>query len=88
MKKSKKVNTKAQIHSTLNDISDEVWAAKDADTCRQIICDHIEKSGINQSDKDVITNTVRTKKSLTAVWQYFANSLMKYEGLGVINANK
>lgn len=72
------------VCSTLNGICDAVWAAENAATCQRIIIDHVEKSSIKQQDKDTIISTVRTKHALVDVWAYFSNSLMKYEGLGIV----
>lgn len=83
-KKEKTKKRNIQIHSILNMICDDVWACKDAEKCKQIIIEHVEKSVINQQDKDAIMDNVRTKTTLTTVQMYFANSLLQYEGLGVI----
>lgn len=81
-KETKKRNI--EITSILNGIRDKVWACKDSDACKTLIIDYVTASEINQKDKDAITSTVRSKRNINEVHMYFANSLLQYEGLGVI----
>ena len=80
-----KKESKISLTSILNNITQDVWKSKDAATAKELISTYVAKSGINQTDKDIMLDTLKDKHTLIDVQQYFANALLKYEGLGVIN---
>lgn len=67
--------------SKLEKIIQQAWAEKDLDKAKQIVINFISDSKIKS--KDQIINTVKEQKSKGRFDQYLANSLLKFEKLGL-----
>ena len=67
--------------STLATITSSVWEAKTATEAKDVIINYLE--GTRIKDKDSMIATVKGLPTLTKVWQYFANALLKFEALGL-----
>lgn len=65
--------------STLANITSEVWATKTADEAKSSIINYLNTTRVK--DKDRMIADVNALKLLDKVWRYFANSLLKFEGL-------
>jgi len=72
-----------QIESTLAKIANVVFETKDFKLAQQTALDHLEKSGIKESDKRNMIEEISKAKNLQRLQIYCANALLKYEGLGV-----
>jgi hypothetical protein len=72
-----------QIESTLAKIANVVFETKDFKLAQQTALDHLEKSGIKESDKRNMIDEISKAKNLQRLQVYCANALLKYEGLGV-----
>ena len=70
-----------KILSTLNEIANEVFLAKDWKTAQNPFIEHVSKT--NVKDKDKMIDEVSKMTTLQAIQRYTANALLKYEGLGV-----
>ena len=69
--------------STLVSIAEAVFSATDMDTARIRFIQHVEKSRVNEADKEKMIATMKGLKSLVAIYRYTANALLKYEGMGL-----
>ena len=67
--------------STLNSITEQVWSAKTAQEAKTTIISYLEST--NVKDKKKMIWDVSQLNNLTRVQFYFANSLLKFEGMGV-----
>lgn len=67
--------------SKLADVIAQAWAEKDLEKAKQIIRDLIEPSRVKAKD-DILRN-METIQSKTKFDYYLANSLLKFEGLGL-----
>ena len=72
-----------QIESTLAKIANVVFETKDFKLAQQTALDHLEKSGIKESDRLKMIEEISRAKNLQRLQIYCANALLKYEGLGV-----
>lgn len=70
-----------QPKSKLEQVIQAVWAEKDLSKAKQIVIDLIEPSRIKS--KDQILSTIATIHSKPRLDQYLANSLLKFEKLGL-----
>jgi hypothetical protein len=70
-----------QIQSTLASIACLVWEAKTVHQAKETLIEHLR--GVNVKDRDKMISDVEKLKTLQAVHRYTANSLLKYEGLGL-----
>lgn len=70
-----------KITSVLASIASLVWEAEDVDQAREIVTEHL--AGTNVKDRDKMIDDVQKLKTLEQIHRYIANSLLKYEGLGV-----
>jgi hypothetical protein len=70
-----------KILSTLNEIANEVFIAKDWKTAQNTFIEHVSKT--NVKDKNKMIDEVNKMTNLAAIQRYTANALLKYEGLGV-----
>lgn len=73
-----------KIYSTLTEIATEVFVSTNVTDAKSIVTNHIGDTRIKDIDKKTIINNVNKLKSLTKVQTYLCNSLLKYEGLGLI----
>jgi hypothetical protein len=67
--------------STLTTITSQVYSATTAQEAKIIILDYLETT--NVKDKKKMIWDVSQLNSLTRVWNYFTNSLLRFEGLSV-----
>ena len=67
--------------STLNSITEQVWSAATAQEAKNTIINYLETT--NVKDKKKMIFDVSQLNSLTRIQFYFANSLLKFEGMGV-----
>lgn len=70
-----------RITSTLASIASLVWEAQDAFQARTILIDHL--SGSKVKDRDKMIADIQQLQTLAEIHRYTANSLLKYEGLGL-----
>lgn len=70
-----------QPKSKLEQVIQAAWAEKDLGKAKQMVIDLIEPSGVKS--KDQILSTLRTISSKPRLDQYLANSLLKFEKLGL-----
>jgi hypothetical protein len=69
--------------STLLPVIQQAWGIKDLDQAKNVVLEHVRMSRINDSAKNQIQVTVTSIVSKPKFDYYLANSLLKYEGLGV-----
>lgn len=69
------------FESTLTSITEQVWSAKTAQEAKTVIIGYLETT--NVKDKKKMIWDVSQLNNLTRVQFYFANSLLKFEGMGV-----
>ena len=74
---------KIKIKSVLEEIAPKVFQMRNLEEAKDVIINHINSKGIKDEDKKIITVNVSQLKNINAVHRYMANSLLKYEGLGV-----
>jgi len=70
-----------QVTSTLVSIAPLVWKAESAEQARSILIDHL--SGTKVKDRDKMISDIKQLSTLAEIHRYTANSLLKYEGLGL-----
>ena len=75
---------KVNIRSVFEQIATEVFQMNNAEQAKEYITEFISNTQINEVDKNVICSNVKDLKRIGAVHQYICNSLLKYEGLGVV----
>tara|TARA_R110002126_G_scaffold216166_1_gene362285 strand:+ start:817 stop:1047 length:231 start_codon:yes stop_codon:yes gene_type:complete len=73
------------ITSTLTSIAEKVFVAKSATEAKAIVISHIDSTRIKDADKNTIIANVNGMKSLVRIQTYLCNSLLKYEGLGLLS---
>ena len=71
--------------STLASISDKVFAAKSVQEAKTIITEHL--SGTRVKDAEKMITEVARMSSLTKIWYYFSNALLKFEQLSLSQLN-
>jgi len=69
------------FQSTLTIITEQVWSATTAQEAKSTIINYLETT--NVKDKKKMIFDVSQLNSLTRIQFYFANSLLKFEGMGV-----
>lgn len=74
---------KVKIESTLAKIAEDVFKAPNCEAAKAIIYEHLKDSTIK--DRDKILTDVSKISNFIKLQTYFANSLLKYEGLSVNN---
>jgi hypothetical protein len=74
---------KIQIKSILEEIAPQVFQIRNLNEAKDIILDHVNGKKIKDTDKQIIIKNVNELKNINSVHRYIANSLLKYEGLGV-----
>lgn len=65
--------------STLATITTEVYSAKTAQEAKTIVINYLETTNVR--DKKKMIWDVSQLNNLTRVWQYFTNSLLRFEGM-------
>jgi hypothetical protein len=74
---------KIKIKSILEEIAPQVFQIRNLDEAKEIINNHVNGKKIKDTDKQIITRNINELKNINAVHRYVANSLLKYEGLGI-----
>lgn len=69
------------FQSTLTSITEQVWSATTAQEAKSTIINYLETT--NVKDKKKMIWDVSQLTNLTRIQFYFANSLLKFEGMGV-----
>ena len=67
--------------STLAKITEQVWAAKGANDAKNIIISYLDTTNVKDKKKMILE--VESMNTLTEIHRYFANALLKFEGMGV-----
>jgi hypothetical protein len=73
-----------EIYSILRKITIQVNSAPTLEEARNIVITHVEKSGINNNDKQKMIKRCNEIKTLKRFLEYFYNALLKFEGDSVI----
>ena len=76
--------SKFKIESILVEVSTQVFNCTNLNEGKNIIISLLERKNINEVDKKIILHTLSNIKSLSKLQSYVCNSLLKYEGLGVV----
>lgn len=76
--------SKFQIKSIFEQIAQQVFAMKDPVAAKQFIVEFVNSKGIADDDKAVIIANVNACKTISKIQTYICNSLLKYEGMGVL----
>jgi len=76
--------SKFKIESILVEVSTQVFSCTNLNEGKNIIISLLERKNINEVDKKIILHTLSNIKSLSKLQTYVCNSLLKYEGLGVV----
>lgn len=74
--------SKHPIKSILEQITPQVWAAKTVEEANSVIIPLLEQSGIDDDDKQKMIAGFQSMPNIRKLQQYFANALLKYEGMG------
>jgi hypothetical protein len=74
---------KIKIKSVLEEVAPQVFQIRDLSEAKGVILSFIETKNIKDTDKKIIVDNVSQFKNINAVHRYIANSLLKYEGLGI-----
>jgi hypothetical protein len=74
---------KIKIKSILEEIAPQVFQVRNLDEAKDIILNHVNGKKIKDTDKHIINRNINELKNINAVHRYVANSLLKYEGLGI-----
>ena len=74
---------KIKIKSILEEIAPQVFQIRNLDEAKEIINNHVNGKKIKDTDKQIITRNINELKNINAIHRYVANSLLKYEGLGI-----
>lgn len=82
-KKSKQDKPKVKVTSTLDKIITQAFTTEDLKEGKKIVCEYLENTKINIEDKETMIKNIKSSKSLNDFHKYLANSLLKYEGLGL-----
>jgi len=72
------------IKSIFEQVAPEVFAATNVHTAKSTITNFLNKKNIKEIDKKTILYNLESCRSLTRVQTYICNSLLKYEGKGLI----
>tara|TARA_R110000796_G_scaffold227056_1_gene343568 strand:+ start:318 stop:542 length:225 start_codon:yes stop_codon:yes gene_type:complete len=73
-----------KFKSTLKQITSEVFSATTLTEGKLIVNNHIGGTGIKDTDKKTILRNVNNINELGKLQYYICNSLLKFEGLGLI----
>jgi hypothetical protein len=76
--------SKFKIESILVEVSTQVFSCTNLNEGKNIIISLLERKNINEVDKKIILHTLSNIKNLSKLQSYVCNSLLKYEGLGVV----
>jgi hypothetical protein len=74
---------KIQIKSVLEEIAPQIFQIKNLNEAKDVIKGFLENKKINDIDKQIIFQNINNSKNISSIHRYIANSLLKYEGMGV-----
>jgi hypothetical protein len=74
---------KIQIKSVLEEIAPQIFQIKNLNEAKDVIKGFLESKKINDIDKQIIFQNINNSKNISSIHRYIANSLLKYEGMGV-----
>ena len=74
---------KIKIKSVLEEVAPQVFQIRDLNEAKGVILSFIETKNIKDTDKKIIVGNVSQFKNISVVHRNIANSLLKYEGLGI-----
>jgi hypothetical protein len=69
--------------STLNQVAQTVWGIRNLEEAKEAFITHVESTKIKDVDRLTMVNNVNGIRSKSKLDLYLANSLLKFEGLGV-----
>jgi hypothetical protein len=78
------MKTKVQIKSVFEQIAGKVFTMTNTSETKNYIIEFISSKGIDGTDKQGIINKVNACKNVNELQRYVCNSLLMYEGMGVI----
>jgi hypothetical protein len=73
-----------KIKSIFEQIATKVFVMDNFEEAKRFIEEFVNDSRIKESDKLLIINNLNEIKNMRKLHQYICNSLLKYEGMGVI----
>jgi hypothetical protein len=74
---------KIQIKSVLEEIAPQIFQMRDLNEAKNTIKTFLETKKIKDTDKQIILQNIDGSKNINSIHRYIANSLLKYEGMGV-----
>jgi len=74
---------KIQIKSALEEIAPQIFQMRDLNEAKNTIKTFLETKKIKDTDKQIILQNIDGSKNINSIHRYIANSLLKYEGMGV-----
>jgi hypothetical protein len=74
---------KIQIKSVLEEIAPQIFQMRDLNEAKNTIKTFLESKKIKDTDKQIILQNIDGSKNINSIHRYIANSLLKYEGMGV-----
>jgi hypothetical protein len=74
---------KIQIKSVLEEIASQIFQMRDLNEAKNTIKTFLESKKIKDTDKQIILQNIDGSKNINSIHRYIANSLLKYEGMGV-----
>ena len=72
-----------QIKSILEEIAPQIFQIRNLDEAKNIINNFLETKKIKDPDKQIILSNINEAKNINSIHRYIANSLLKYEGMGI-----
>jgi hypothetical protein len=74
---------KIQIKSVLEEIAPQIFQMRDLNEAKNAIKVFLEDKKIKDTDKQIILKNIDGSKNINSIHRYIANSLLKYEGIGI-----
>jgi hypothetical protein len=74
---------KIQIKSVLEEIAPQIFQMRDLNEAKNTIKVFLEDKKIKDTDKQIILKNIDGSKNINSIHKYIANSLLKYEGIGI-----
>jgi hypothetical protein len=74
---------KIQIKSVLEEIAPQIFQMRDLNEAKNTIKVFLEDKKIKDTDKQIIFKNIDDSKNINSIHRYIANSLLKYEGIGI-----
>lgn len=76
-----KIKKQPELISTLDSIITEAFNMTDLNEAKRKVCNYLEKSRINEVDKQTMIMEIKLKNVLSDFHKYIANALLAYENL-------